>query len=105
MCSVEQGGAPRRSTFLIHSRRYYTNLITETNKQMSSSPRFLFFYQLLCWNREDPYLRDILRCNRQKVDFVSQTFGGLDGGDVGIDQHGLDILLLQGLDSLENRAE
>lgn len=51
-----------------------------------------------------PYLSDILRCDGQEVDFVSQALGGLDSGDIGVDQHSLDILFLESLDSLKTKT-
>ena len=56
-------------------------------------------------NRKNPYLGDILRCNWQEVDFIRKPFGGLDSGNVGVDQHSLDVLFLQSLNSLVNKAE
>ena len=47
------------------------------------------------------HLGDIVCCDWEEVDFVCQSFGGLDGGNVGVDQNCLDIFLLQGLDSLD----
>lgn len=61
------------------------------------------FCQLQCRNRETLYLSDILRGDGQEVDFVSQAFGRLDSGDVGVDQHSLDVLFLQSLNSLEKQ--
>lgn len=45
-------------------------------------------------------LADKLRGNRKEVDLVSQPLGGLDGGNVRVDQDGVNALLLQGLDGL-----
>ncbi|OPZ81751.1 MAG: hypothetical protein BWY77_00498 [bacterium ADurb.Bin431] len=46
------------------------------------------------------HLLDKIGGHRQKVDLVGEMLGGLDGGDVGIDQDGLDALFLEGLDRL-----
>ena len=51
------------------------------------------------------YLSDIFCCEWQEVDFVSEALGRLNGGDVGVDQHSLDILLLQSLDSLGKQTD
>lgn len=51
-----------------------------------------------------PYLSDILRRDRQEVDFVSQALGGLDSGDVWVDQHGLDVLFLERFNGLKNKT-
>lgn len=50
------------------------------------------------------YLSDILRRDWQEVDFVSEPLGGLDSRNVGVNQHSLDILFLQSLNSLENKT-
>lgn len=50
---------------------------------------------------KSPYLGDILRCDGQEVDLVSQALGSLHSGNVGVDQHSLDILFFESLDSLE----
>ena len=50
------------------------------------------------------YLCDILGCDRQQVDLVGHALGGLDGGDVGVDQDGLYLLLLEGLQRLRARV-
>lgn len=47
------------------------------------------------------YLGDILCCDGQKVDFVSQPLGGLHSGNVGVDQHRLDVLLFESFNSLK----
>lgn len=51
------------------------------------------------------YLGDIIRCDGQEVDFVSQALGGLDSGNVGVDQHSLDVLFLESLNSLESKRK
>ena len=40
----------------------------------------------------------------QEVDLVGKTLGGLDGGDVGVDQNRVDSLFLQSLDRLTSRV-
>lgn len=59
--------------------------------------------QLQCCNGHNSYLSDILWCDRQEVDFICQAFGGLDSCNVWVDQHSLDILFLQSLNSLKNK--
>lgn len=60
---------------------------------------------LLCWFVQTHYLGDILCCDGQKVDFVSQPLGGLHSGDVGVDQHRLDVLLFESFNSLKMQKE
>jgi len=49
------------------------------------------------------HLLDEVGGHRQKVDLIGQVFGGLDSGDVGIDQDRPDALFLEGLDRLAPR--
>lgn len=53
---------------------------------------------------KSPYLGDVLRCDGQEVDLVSQALGCLHSGNVGVDQHSLDILFLESLNSLETKT-
>lgn len=46
-------------------------------------------------------LSDIFCRDGQEVDLVSQALRGLDRSDVGVDEHRLDVLLLQSLDGLK----
>lgn len=46
------------------------------------------------------YLGYVVRCYGKKIDLVRQPLGGLHCGDVGVDQQGLYVFLLQGLDCL-----
>ena len=46
------------------------------------------------------HLLDELRRHRQEIDPVGEALGGLDGGDVRVDQDGRDALLLERLDRL-----
>ena len=41
-----------------------------------------------------------IRSDRQEIDLVCKSVGGLYGGDIGIDEHGLDALLFHGFQSL-----
>ena len=43
---------------------------------------------------------DILRRYRKKIDFVGEAFGGLDRGNVGIDQNDAKALFAKGFDRL-----
>lgn len=54
---------------------------------------------------ESPYLGDVLRRDGQEVDLVSQALGSLHSGNVGVDQHSLDILFLESLNSLEIKTK
>ena len=47
------------------------------------------------------YLGNILCGDWQEVDFVCQALGSLHCGNVGVDEHSLDILLFQGFDGLQ----
>ncbi|KAI6769203.1 hypothetical protein HG531_010307 [Fusarium graminearum] len=49
-------------------------------------------------------LADEVGVDRKEVNLVGQTLGGLDSGDVGVDEDGVDALLLQGLDGLATRV-
>ena len=40
----------------------------------------------------------------QKVNLVGHTFGRLHCGDIGVDEHGLDALFLQGFQGLAARV-
>jgi len=48
----------------------------------------------------EAHLCDILWGDGQEVDLVGQSFRRLHGGDIGVDQHCLGVLLLQRLDRL-----
>lgn len=50
------------------------------------------------------YLSDVIRSYGQEVDLVSQALGGLDCGNVGVDQNRLDVLLLESLNSLRSKT-
>ena len=49
-------------------------------------------------------LSDKVGVDRKEVNLVGQSLGGLDGGDVGVDEDGVDALLLQSFDSLRTRV-
>ena len=45
-------------------------------------------------------LLDEVGGHREKIDFVGESLGGLHRGDIGVDEHGGDTLLLHGLEGL-----
>jgi hypothetical protein len=45
-----------------------------------------------------------VRCDGQEVNLVGKTLGCLDGGDVGVDQDGVNTFFLERLDSLRTRV-
>ena len=49
-------------------------------------------------------LSNELRVDGEEVDLVGETFRGLDGSDVGVDENGVDPLLLESLDRLGSRV-
>jgi hypothetical protein len=51
---------------------------------------------------DDDFFHELGR-DRQKIDAVGHSFGGLDGGDVGIDQDDAEAFLLEGFDGLAAR--
>ena len=48
--------------------------------------------------------RDEMRINRLEIHLVGNTFRGLDGGNVWVDQHALDALFAQGFQCLRARV-
>lgn len=46
------------------------------------------------------YLGHVVRCDGEEVHLVSQPLGGLDCGDIGVDEQSLNVFFLQGLDGL-----
>ena len=49
-------------------------------------------------------LLDVFRVDRQRVDLVSHSHGRLHGGNVRVDEHGADALLLESLQGLGTRV-
>src|SRR5262245_33809729 len=48
----------------------------------------------------DQYPPNEVRCDRSEVELIGHSLAGLDGGEVGVDEHRGDARLLEGLDRL-----
>ena len=49
-------------------------------------------------------LLDVFRVDRERVDLVGHSHGRLHGGNVRVDEHGADALLLESLQGLGTRV-